>query len=133
MDSPRLWSIKKFCGRKICSKESIDKKTHHPFTVELADERKKEVKNEINIKKLELETYRTSGISAQVLGLQRYDAILEKLWLYHANPSIDWRENTLAFKYGSRNINIKASKNKITESECHSVFISRQQRSQDTE
>jgi len=52
----------------------------------LADGRKKEVKDEIKINKLELETYYTSEITAQVLGLQRYDAILGKPWLYHANP-----------------------------------------------
>src|SRR5271170_4120222 len=73
------------------------------------------------------ETYHASGISAQILGLQRYDAILGKLWLYHANPNINWRDNTLTFQYGSRIINIKANKIKTTEPECHSVFISRQQ------
>ena len=112
---------------KFVQKHHLSKKNTIPFTVELADGRKKEVKDEIKINKLELETYYTSGITAQVLGLQRYDAILGKPWLYHANPSINWRENTLAFKYGLRNINIKASKNKTTEPECHSVFISRQQ------
>ena len=112
---------------KFVQKHHFNKKNTIPFTVELADGRKKEVKDEIKINKLELETYYTSGITAQVLDLQRYDAILGKPWLYHTNPSINWRENTLAFKYGSRNINIKASKNKTTEPECHSIFISRQQ------
>ena len=65
-----------------------------------------------------MKTYRASGISAQVLGLQRYDAILEKPWLYHANPNINWRDNTLTFQYGSRIINVKANKTKTTEPEC---------------
>ena len=114
-----------FVDEKFVQKHHLSKKNTTPFTVELADGRKKEVKDEIKINKLELETYYTSGITAQVLGLQRYDAILGKPWLYHANPSINWRENTLAFKYGSRNISIKASKNKTTEPECHSIFILR--------
>ena len=112
---------------KFVQKNQLTRKPTTPFTVELADGRKKEVKNEINIKKLELETYRTSGISAQVLGLQRYDAILGKLWLYHANPNINWRDNTLSFQYRARTIKVKANKTKTTEPECHSVFISRQQ------
>ena len=112
---------------KFVQKHQLSKKTTTPFTVELADGRKKEIKDEINIKKLELETYRTSGVPAQVLGLQRYDAILGKPWLYHANPNINWRDNTLTFQYGSRIINIKANKTKAPTPECHSVFISRQQ------
>jgi hypothetical protein len=116
-----------FVDEKFVQKHKFGKKTTTPFTVELADGSKKEVKNEISIKKLELETYHTSGISAQVLGLQRYDAILGKPWLYHANPNINWRDNTLTFQYGSRTINVRANKTKTTEPECHSVFISRQQ------
>src|SRR5277367_2692929 len=72
-------------------------------------------------------TYHASGISAQILGLKRYDAILGKPWLYHANLNINWRDNTLTFQYGSRIINVKANKTKTTKPECHSVFISRQQ------
>src|SRR5271154_1561116 len=72
-------------------------------------------------------TYHVSGISAQILGLQRYDAILGKPWLYHANPNINWKDNTLTFQYESYTINMRANKIKTTEPECHSVFISRQQ------
>ena len=67
-----------FVDEKFVQKHKLGKKTTTPFTVELADGSKKEVKNEINIKKLELETYYTSGISAQVLGLQKYNTILGK-------------------------------------------------------
>src|SRR5277367_2289641 len=72
-------------------------------------------------------TYHASGISAQILGLKRYDAILGKPWLYHANPNINWRDNILTFQYGSCIINVKVNKTKTTEPECHSVFILRQQ------
>ena len=64
--------------------------TTTPFTVELADGQKKEVTSEVKIQKLELDEYKTTGISAQLLDLQRYDAILGKPWLYHANPYINW-------------------------------------------
>jgi hypothetical protein len=77
--------------------------------VELADGRRKEVNTEVNIKTLELDNYCTSGISAQVLELQRYDAILGKPWLYHANPHIDWRANTISLRDGQRNIKVAAN------------------------
>ena len=114
-----------FVNEKFVQKHKLGTKIITPFTVELADGSKKEVRTEINIKKLELEKYHTSGISAQILGLQRYDAILEKPWLYHANPNINWRDNTLAFQYGSHTINMRANKIKTTEPKCHFVFISR--------
>ncbi|CAH1759351.1 11997_t:CDS:2 [Entrophospora sp. SA101] len=80
-----------------------------------------------NIKELKLGTYHTSDISAQVIHLQRYDVILGKPWLYHANPSVDWRTNTLTFRYGPKTIVVPAdTRNKIDPS-CHSIFISRQQ------
>ena len=40
------------------------------MTVELADGRKMETNKMVNIKKLELDTYKTTGITAQVIGLQ---------------------------------------------------------------
>src|SRR5436309_3764453 len=117
-----------FVDQKFVNKNRIPKKPTPKFSVELADGRKKEVITEINIKDLELDTYRTSGISAQVLELQHYDAILGKLWLFHANPNIDWRTNTLSLKNGPCNIKINASTTRADkEPECHSIFISRQQ------
>ena len=92
----------------------------------MIDRRKKEMKDEINIKKLKLKTYHVSGISVQVLGFQRYNTILEKLWLYHANPNINWRANILTFQYGLYTINIKVNKTKAIDPECYSVFILRQ-------
>jgi hypothetical protein len=117
-----------FVDEKFAQKYQLAQTSTKPFTVELADGRKKEVNKEIKINKLELDSYRTTGIVAQVLNLQRYDAILGKPWLYHANPNIDWRENTLSFHYGGRIINIEANTTKIpNQPECHSIFISRQQ------
>jgi len=102
--------------------------TATPLTIELADGRKKEVTSEVKIQKLELDEYRTTGITAQLLNLQRYDAILGKPWLYHANPNINWRSNTLTFQYGKRTINVNASTKKPSiDSECSSVYISRHQ------
>ena len=106
----------------------MPKKPTTPFSVELADGRKKEVTTEVKINTLELDAYRTSGISAQVLELQRYDAILGKLWLFHANPNINWRTNTLSLRDGKRDIKVNASSSKHgKEPECHSIYISRQQ------
>jgi len=97
-------------------------------TIELADRRKMETNKMVNIKKLELDTYKTTGITAQVIGLQRYDAILGKPWLFHANPNINWRNNTMTFKYGSKTIIVNANSHKtINNSSCHSVFVPRQQ------
>jgi len=61
----------------------------NPITVELADGHKKKVNSSVKINELKLDTYHTSGIDAQVLNIQRYDLILGKPWLYHANPTID--------------------------------------------
>ena len=75
-----------------------------------------------------MDQYKATGVSAQVLELQRYDAILGKPWLYNANPNINWRSNTLTFQYGKRTINIKADSQKTdTIFECSSVYISRHQ------
>ena len=96
------------------------------FTVEFADGSKCNVDQAINMKELQLGDYKTSGITAQVINLQRYDAILGKPWLYHANPLVDWRNNTITFKYGNKTIKVNASTARMT-SQCNSVFISRQQ------
>ena len=81
---------KNFVDQKFVHKNRIPKKPTTPFSVELADGRKKEVTTEVEVKALELGKYRTSEFSAQVLELQRYDAILGKPWLYQVNPHIDW-------------------------------------------
>jgi len=48
--------------------------------------------------------------------------------LYHANPNINWRSNTLTFQYGQRTIKIKASHQKNGNTpECSAVYISRHQ------
>jgi len=62
----------------------------------------------------------------QVMKIQRYDIILGKPWLYHANPTIDWRTNTLTFTYGTKKIVVKATKTS-SETSCNSIYISRQQ------
>ena len=80
----------------------------------------------MKIKELSLESYHTSGISAQVLDLQRYDVILGKPWLFHANPTIDWRKNTMTFNYGTRTIHVKANP-EISDTTCNSIHISRHQ------
>jgi hypothetical protein len=117
-----------FVDQKFVQRHRLATKSTTPFTVELADGRKKEVKTEVNIQRLELDTYRTTGIPAQILDLQRYDAILGKPWLYHANPNINWRANTLAFRNGQRTIKINASATrKTSKPECSSLFISRHQ------
>ena len=74
-----------------------------------------------------MDSYQTTEISTQIIKIQRYDAILGKPWLYHANPSIDWRTNTLTFKYGSKTITVKADSTKPQQPGCNSVFISHQQ------
>jgi hypothetical protein len=65
-----------------------------------------------------LDTYRTTGLNAQVITLKNYDAILGKPWLHHANPYINWRSNELIFKYGPRTINIQAN---TTKPGCHTT------------
>jgi len=59
------------------------------MTIELADGRKQETNTSVRIKDLSLGSYHTSNLMAQVIKIQRYDAILGKPWLYHANPSIN--------------------------------------------
>ena len=84
----------------------------------------------MKIQELRIEPYHTSGISAQVINLQRYDVILGKPWLFFANPSIDWRKNTLTFHYGKRIIQVKTDggiRENQPEHSCNTVFISRQQ------
>ena len=99
-----------------------------PVTIELADGRKQDTNRVVNIKDLHLDTYHTTGISAQVIKLQRYDAILGKPWLYHANPTIDWRTNKLTFKYGPKTIVVKADSTQQQQTPgCNSLFISHQQ------
>ena len=81
----------------------------------------------MDIKDLYLGHYYITGLSAQVIKLQQYDVILEKPWLYHANPTIDWRTNKLTFKYGSKTIIVKADSTQQQPLGCNSIFISRQQ------
>jgi hypothetical protein len=92
---------KNFVDQKFVHKNRLPKKATTPFSVELADGRRKEVNTEVNIKTLELDNYCTSGISAQVLELQRYDAILGKPWLYHANPTLTGEPILYLFKIDS--------------------------------
>lgn len=48
--------------------------------------------------------------------------------MYHANPLIDWRTNTLTFKYGNKKIIVKANQERTErESECNTIYITRQQ------
>ena len=75
--------------KKFVAKHHMKTNETSPLTVELADGRKKEVTTEAKFDKLELGEYRTTGVNAQLLDLQRYDAILGKPWLYHANPYIN--------------------------------------------
>ena len=98
-----------------------------PFTVELADGRKVEINQQINITELKLDTYHTANVKAQIIHLERYDVILGKPWLYHANPQIDWHTNIMTFQYGKKTIIVKADAAKPTHPSCNSVFISRQQ------
>ncbi|CAG8728023.1 18297_t:CDS:2, partial [Acaulospora morrowiae] len=67
-----------FVDTKFAKKHHLQKIDMAPIIVELADGQKKGVITEVKIKKLELEEYRTFEINAQLLDLQRYDAILEK-------------------------------------------------------
>jgi Retrotransposon gag protein/Chromo (CHRromatin Organisation MOdifier) domain/gag-polyprotein putative aspartyl protease/Zinc knuckle len=90
-------------GHKLATKDIT------PLKVVLADGTQKEINKELNIKELRLDTYRTTGLAAQVITLKNYDAILGKPWLHHANPYINWRSNELTFKYGPRTIKIQAN------------------------
>lgn len=117
-----------FLDKQFVERHNIPTQDINHVTVELADGRKMGTNKVVNIKKLELDTYHTTGIVAQVIGLQRYDAILGKPWLFHANPNINWRDNTMTFQYGSKTIIVNAdSYETINNLSCHSVFISRQQ------
>src|SRR5215213_2249375 len=117
-----------FINQEFVQRNNIVAEKVSPISVELADGSKSETSKSINIRELKLGTYHTSDIPAQVINLQRYDAILGKPWLYHANPNINWRANTLTFQYGTKTIVVPAdAKNKQVESSCHSIFISRQQ------
>ncbi|CAG8628064.1 1877_t:CDS:1, partial [Diversispora eburnea] len=55
---------------------------------------------------LEIGDYRAKCIKTQVINLIRYDVILEKQWLFNANPDIDWRNNILTFSFGRNRITI---------------------------
>jgi len=59
-----------FIDIKFIEQNNITTTNIKPIVVELADERKTETKQIVNIKKLELGTYYTSGIQAQVITLQ---------------------------------------------------------------
>jgi hypothetical protein len=99
-------------GYKLATKDIT------PIKVVFADGAQKEINKELNIKELKLDTYRTTGLNAQVITLKNYDAILGKPWLHHANPYINWRSNELTFKYGPRTINIQAN---TTKPGCHTT------------
>ncbi|CAG8704405.1 14907_t:CDS:2, partial [Racocetra fulgida] len=97
-----------FIDKDFATRNKLPLKTVSPLSVKLADGSKAQMDKTFNINKLELGSYYTSGISAQVLKLQCYDTILGKPWLYHANPNINWRKNTLVFQYGSKVIEVQA-------------------------
>ena len=78
------------------------------------------------IDKLKLDIYYMHKINAQVLKLQRYDLILDKSWLFHTNPIIDWRNNTITFIYRSKIIKVQADNDIKSGSNCNSIYISRQ-------
>src|SRR6185369_8311332 len=86
-----------FIDKEFVNRNCLTTKTVSPISVELADGRKTKTDKIVGINKLELGSYHTTGISAQVIKLQRYDVILGKPWLYHANPIINWRTNNLTF------------------------------------
>ena len=98
-----------------------------PIKIEFADGTKREIDQTVSIQELKMDKYHTSGISAQVINLQRYDVILGKPWLYHANPIVNWQHNTITFKYGTKTIQVKASDVRSTTRGCNSIFISRKQ------
>ena len=117
-----------FINEQFVKQHQLKRRQTNFNTIELADGRTREVTEEINIKALQLGPYRTGNITAQVMPLKRYDLILGKEWLYHANPNINWRSNTLTFQYGDKRIAVKAAKKRINGStECNSIYISRQQ------
>ncbi|CAG8743053.1 17297_t:CDS:2, partial [Racocetra fulgida] len=121
-----------FINKNFVNKNKLTTKTNTSLTVELADGRKAKTNKIVDITKLELGPYNTSGISVQVLNLQCYDTILGKPWLYHANPNINWRKNILVFQYGTKTIEVQAnSQNKFKEpipieEEIFAVHINRE-------
>jgi len=116
-----------FLDENFVNNNNIPLQTSSPMTIELADGRKQETNTSVRIKDLSLGSYHTSNLMIQVIKIQYYDAILGKPWLYHANPSINWRTNKLTFQYGHKNITIKADSTKPQQPGCNSVFISHQQ------
>jgi hypothetical protein len=119
---------KNFIDTNFVKKNKLPVKFVQSLKVQLVDGRKKETNKVVNINKLEMNTYKTTGIEAQVINLRQYDIILGKSWLFHANPQINWRTNTLTFRYGKRVINVKADTRQSNDSSsCHSISISQQQ------
>jgi len=117
-----------FIDEKFIKQHKLTTQGTKPFSVELADGSKKEINYAVNINKLQIGKYTTSGIITQALNLQRYDVILGKPWLFHANPTIDWRNNTMTFHYGSFTTQVKAdSEPQQSHTTCTSIFVSRQQ------
>jgi hypothetical protein len=78
-----------FINEKFVQRTKQPTKETKSFSVSLADGTEKEINRAVDINLLQLGNYRTKGIDAQVLNLQRYDMILRKPWLFHANPTID--------------------------------------------
>jgi len=117
-----------FINEKFVETGHLTTKTTTPITVELADGRKQKADQIVTMSTLQLDEYKTTDITAQVIPLKRYDVILGKNWLYHANPLIDWRKNRLTFDYGRKRITVNASDMCYkSNNECNSVFISRHQ------
>ena len=98
-----------FIDQAFITKHKLPTQFMKPIKVEFADGTKREIDQTVPIQELKMDKYHTSGISAQVIDLQRYDVILGKPWLYHANPIVDWWHNTITFKYGTKTIQVKAS------------------------
>jgi len=115
-----------FINEKFVEEHQLAIKTTSPLTIELADGRKKETNQVANMRTLQLGVYKAKNLDAQVTNLQQYDAILGKTWLYHANPQINWRTNTLTFKYGNKEMTVKASTKRSDVVESQSIYISQQ-------
>ena len=82
-------SSRNFIDETFVKRHHLTSEKIKSFEVELADGTKKDISQTMKIQELHIELYRTSGISAQVINLQRYNVILGKPWLFFANPSID--------------------------------------------
>jgi gag-polyprotein putative aspartyl protease/Zinc knuckle len=121
-------SSRNFIDETFVRRHRLTSEKIKSFEVELADGTTKDISQTVHIQELRIEPYCAKGISAQVIQLQRYDVILGKPWLFFANPSIDWRKNTLTFNYGRRIIQVKTDRedgeNKPAHG-CNTVFISR--------